>query len=174
MKKKKGRKEGEGGETERRNKTKNRAHTLYYPKRSRSSSQKRFTANNFCLFSTLLSPSLPPSPSLSLSPAAFFFPSIFRPSRASLFVQPVPRRGCRWLFTRTVPPYCCQGGVGRLGVVYDRVYTSAGKYCRRAPPHDILTKIVSKVKTRGGGIDRYIENSGKLRLIWPPFFINFK
>lgn len=31
MKKKKGRKEGEGGETERRNKTKNRAHTLYYP-----------------------------------------------------------------------------------------------------------------------------------------------
>lgn len=59
-------------------------------------------------------------------------------------------------------------------MVYDRVYTPARKYCRRAPPHDILTKIVSKVKTLGGGIDRYMENSGKLRLIWPPFFINFK
>lgn len=70
-------------------------------------------------------------------------------------------------------PTVVRGGVGRLGVVYDRVYTPAGKYCRRAPPLDFLTKIVCDRKQRADPAAAYIENSGKFRGATPPFLRNF-
>lgn len=58
-------------------------------------------------------------------------------------------------------------------MVYDRVYTPARKYCRRAPPLDFLTKIVSTAKTGAHRADSYIENSGKFAATCPPFLRNF-
>lgn len=43
-------------------------------------------------------------------------------------------------------PTVVRGVWGRLGVVYDRVYTPPPKYCRRAPPLDFLAKILFDVK----------------------------
>lgn len=58
-------------------------------------------------------------------------------------------------------------------MVYDRVYTPAGKYCRRAPPLHFLTKIHSGPKTAAHPSGEYIENSGKFRRTWPPILRNF-
>lgn len=58
-------------------------------------------------------------------------------------------------------------------MVYDRVYTPAGKYCRRAPPLHFLTKIVSAVLTGTDPGDSYIEKSGKFARSEPSFLRNF-
>lgn len=58
-------------------------------------------------------------------------------------------------------------------MVYDRVYTPAGKYCRRAPPLHFLTKIVSGVLTGTDPGERYIEKSGKFARSEPSFLRNF-
>lgn len=58
-------------------------------------------------------------------------------------------------------------------MVYDRVYTPMGKYCRRALPLDFLTKFISTRKTKADPADTYIEKSVKFTGTWPPFLRNF-
>lgn len=58
-------------------------------------------------------------------------------------------------------------------MVYDRVYTSPRKYCRRAPPLDFLAKILFATKSVAHADAAYIENSRKFRAARPPFLRNF-
>lgn len=70
-------------------------------------------------------------------------------------------------------PTVVRGVWGRLGVVYDRVYTPPPKYCRRAPPLDFLAKILFAGKSGVQVAGRYIENSQKFPGARPSFLRNF-
>lgn len=74
---------------------------------------------------------------------------------------------------RLYHPTVVRGVWGRLGVVYDRVYTPPPKYCRRAPPLDFLAKILFAGKSAVQVAARYIKNSRKFPAAGPPFLRNF-
>lgn len=93
---------------------------MYYQNCSWSSSQKRFTANNFIPLPVLIKPSLFLS---FLSATAFFFPSIFHPGWASVFVLAVPEPGLPSAFHQDCTTLLLLGGCGETrGGIWSCIY----------------------------------------------------